>query len=151
MAETEGDDDNVVAVDATIVRSESDDETADSVDESQQRISDKVGAGILLRTLKAGDATNFPQRGDTCRVHYEGFLEDGTKFDSSRDRKQTFQFRLGMGQVVEGFDVAVAQMSVGQIAQISIPHIYAYGIYGYPPIIPPRSTLTFEIELINFS
>jgi len=56
------------------------------------------GAEVLIRTLKAGDATNFPTKGDTCRVHYEGFLESGQKFDSSRGRQQVFLFRLGMEQ-----------------------------------------------------
>mmetsp|Transcript_14786 Transcript_14786/g.30309 ORF Transcript_14786/g.30309 Transcript_14786/m.30309 type:complete len:114 (-) Transcript_14786:244-585(-) len=109
------------------------------------------GPGLLVRTLEPGDGVNFPKKGDTCRVHYEAFLESGKKFDSSRDRKQAFLFRLGMGQVIEGWDVAVSRMSRGQLAEVTIPHMYAYGEQGYLPIIPPRSTLVFKIELIDFT
>jgi len=113
---------------------------------------------VLLKTLKPGDITNYPKKGNTCTIHYEAFLEDDLlthanpePFDSSRSRNQPFQFRLGMGQVIEGIDFSVASMSVGQEVQATIPFSHAYGIAGYPPVIPPRSTLVFRIELIRFS
>ena len=58
--------------------------------------------GIVLNTIKPGDGVNFPKKGDTVRVHYEGFLDNGSKFDSSRDKGRIFSFRLGMGQVIKG-------------------------------------------------
>lgn len=58
--------------------------------------------GIVLNTIKPGDGVNFPKKGDTVRVHYEGFLDNGSKFDSSRDKGRVFSFRLGMGQVIQG-------------------------------------------------
>jgi FKBP-type peptidyl-prolyl cis-trans isomerase len=81
-----------------------------------------------------------------------GRLEsNGETFDSSRDRRQIFMFRLGMGQVIEGWDVAIAKMSKGQIAELVIPASYAYGEQGYPPLIPRNSALIFEVELLDFS
>ncbi|KAL7538825.1 hypothetical protein ACHAXR_008818 [Thalassiosira sp. AJA248-18] len=131
-----------------------------SEDGSVSRISAK--AGVLLRTLKPGDITNFPNKGDQCTIHYEAFTEDEIcnskhhgknpeSFDSSRNREQTFQFRLGFGQVIEGMDVAVSKMSIGQEVEATIPYPFAYGIAGYPPVVPPRATLIFRIELIRFS
>lgn len=110
-----------------------------------------VGAGIVVRTIKPGDGINFPSKNNTVRVHYEAFLENGKKFDSSKERNQAFLFRLGMGQVIEGWDIAVERMSRGQVAEITIPPCYAYGDGGYPPIVPPSSTLVFQIELIDFT
>lgn len=109
------------------------------------------GAGVLMLTLTPGDATHFPKKGDTCRVHYVGTLEDGTLFDSSRARQQPFNFVLGKGVVIRGWDEAVKLMSKGQVVKITVPPMYAYGVNGYPPIIPANATLTFEIELISYS
>jgi len=113
-------------------------------------------AGILLKTIKPGDITNFPKKGDTCTIHYEAFTEEAIiqnnePFDSSRSRSQEFQFRLGADQVIEGMDVAVSKMSIGQEVEATIPYPYAYGVAGYPPVVAPRATLTFRIELIRFS
>mmetsp|Transcript_38865 Transcript_38865/g.116846 ORF Transcript_38865/g.116846 Transcript_38865/m.116846 type:complete len:125 (+) Transcript_38865:365-739(+) len=110
-----------------------------------------AGAGLVLRTTKPGDGINFPKKNDTVRVHYDAFLESGRKFDSSRERNQAFLFRLGMGQVIEGWDIAVARMSRGQVAEVTIPPCYAYGEAGYPPVVPPQATLIFQIELIDFT
>ncbi len=109
------------------------------------------GPGVMMLTTQPGDATHFPKKGDTCKVHYVGSLADGTKFDSSRDRQQPFHFKLGMGAVVRGWEEAVKVMSKGQIVRLTCPPKYAYGVNGYPPIIPANATLTFEIELISFS
>mmetsp|Transcript_9861 Transcript_9861/g.19668 ORF Transcript_9861/g.19668 Transcript_9861/m.19668 type:complete len:185 (+) Transcript_9861:238-792(+) len=113
--------------------------------------SDSGGAGVLMLTTKPGDATHFPKKGDTCRVHYEGTLDDGTIFDSSRARQQPFTFPLGKGVVVRGIDEAVKLMSKGQEVKLTIPPMYGYGVNGYPPIIPANATLTFDLELISFS
>lgn len=107
--------------------------------------------GVEVETLKAGDNTTFPQRGQTVSVHYTGRLTDGTVFDSSRTRGTPFQFTLGLGQVIRGWDEGVAQMSVGQQARLTCSPDYAYGSRGYPGIIPPMATLVFDVELLAVS
>ena len=103
-----------------------------------------------MLTIHPGDATHFPKKGDTCRVHYVGYLPDGTKFDSSRDRNTAFTFKLGEKSVIRGWEDGIMLMSRGQIVKLTIPPIYAYGVNGYPPIVPANVTLCFEIELISF-
>jgi len=107
--------------------------------------------GVEIETTKPGDGATFPQPGQTVTVHYTGTLTDGTKFDSSRDRGQPFQFVIGKGQVIKGWDEGVAQLSVGQRANLTCSPDYAYGDRGYPGIIPPASTLVFDVELIGVS
>ncbi|EGZ24789.1 hypothetical protein PHYSODRAFT_539794 [Phytophthora sojae] len=107
--------------------------------------------GFQIDTIKAGDGVNFPKPGQTVSVHYVGTLTDGSKFDSSRDRGRPFQFQLGAGQVIRGWDEGVAKMSKGQVAKLTLPHEYAYGERGYPPVIPARATLIFEVELLSFN
>ena len=78
-----------------------------------------------------------------------GTLTNGQKFDSSRDRGQKFEFKIGQGQVIKGWDEGVAQMSFGQRANLTCTPDYAYGARGYPPVIPPNSTLIFDVELFG--
>ena len=99
-------------------------------------------------TSGAGTA---PKRGDTVKVHYTGWLTDGTKFDSSVDRDEPFSFVLGTGQVIRGWDQGVAGMCVGDKARLTIPPELAYGEQGYPGAIPPNATLIFEVELLSVS
>ncbi|OHS97940.1 FKBP-type peptidyl-prolyl cis-trans isomerase [Tritrichomonas foetus] len=88
------------------------------------------------------------QRGQTVEVHYVGTLTNGEKFDSSRDRGQPFVFTIGQG-VITGWSVGVATMKVGEKARFTIDYEYAYGERGFPPVIPAKATLIFEIELLK--
>ena len=88
-------------------------------------------------------------KGKSVEVHYTGTLADGTKFDSSHDRKQPFSFRLGAGQVIKGWDEGVVGMKVGGTRKLVVPGDLAYGPRGYPGSIPPNAQLTFVVELIK--
>jgi FKBP-type peptidyl-prolyl cis-trans isomerase len=88
------------------------------------------------------------QRGRTVEVHYTGWLTNGTKFDSSLDRGRPFSFPLGAGRVIAGWDKGVEGMKVGGKRKLTIPAHLAYGAAGVPGVIPPNSTLVFEVELL---
>ena len=82
-------------------------------------------------------------------MHYTGWLTDGTKFDSSRDRGQPFEFAIGTGRVISGWDVGVASMRVGGKRRLVIPASMGYGSRGAPPVIPPDASLIFDVELLG--
>jgi len=82
-------------------------------------------------------------------MHYRGTLTNGKQFDASYDRGTPFQFQIGVGQVIKGWDEGMARMSVGQVAKLTCTPDYAYGERGFPPVIPPSSTLIFEVELLG--
>ena len=89
--------------------------------------------------------------GDSLTVHYTGMLEDGTKFDSSVDRGTPFNFILGIGQVIEGWEKGMEGMKVGEKRKLTIQPEYAYGERGVPGVIPPNATLIFEVELLEIN
>jgi FKBP-type peptidyl-prolyl cis-trans isomerase len=102
--------------------------------------------GTVDKVVGTGDEA---KPGDTVVVHYVGALADGTVFDSSRDRGQPFEFKIGAGQVIKGFERGVVGMQVGGLRQLTIPPNLGYGARGVPPAIPPRATLIFEVELLR--
>ncbi|KAF9923476.1 FK506 binding protein proline rotamase rapamycin-binding protein [Linnemannia zychae] len=105
--------------------------------------------GVTKTVISPGNGTDFPKTGDTVVMHYVGTLADNSKFDSSRDRNKPFTTQIGVGRVIKGWDEAVPQMSVGEKAVLQISPDYGYGARGYPPVIPPNSDLTFEVELLQ--
>ena len=104
-----------------------------------------------MEIFAAGDGINYPRPGNTVTVHYTGFLKDGSRFDSSRDRGKPFKFKLGAEQVIPGLDLGVAQLSIGERAKVTIPAHLAYGDRGFPGLVPGKTDLVFDIELITFS
>ena len=104
--------------------------------------------GLQYKDLTIGKG-GFPKTGDQVYVHYTGKLEDGTVFDSSLDRKQPFNFALGMGRVIKGWDEGIASMQVGGKRLLTIPSALAYGEKGAGNRIPPNATLVFEVELLE--
>lgn len=106
--------------------------------------------GVKKKILAMGTGWATPETGDEVEVHYVGTLEDGTKFDSSRDRGDPFTFNLGKGNVIKGWDKGVATMKKGEKAVLTCTADYAYGKAGSPPKIPADATLNFEVELLGW-
>ncbi len=105
-------------------------------------------SGLQVETIKEGTGAT-PKVGDRVSVHYTGWLQNGTKFDSSRDRGQPFIFTLGVGQVIKGWDQGVAGMRVGDVVKLTLPPELGYGARGAGGVIPPGATLIFEVELLG--
>ncbi len=107
-----------------------------------------TSSGLKYTDVKEGTGAQ-PRAGQTAVVHYTGWLLDGTKFDSSKDRGQPFSFPLGQGRVIRGWDEGVATMKVGGVRKLTIPPDLGYGARGAGGVIPPNATLTFEVELLD--
>ena len=105
-------------------------------------------SGLKWKVLKEGTGRK-PNTGETVVVHYTGWLTDGKKFDSSVDRDKPFMFVLGQGMVIPGWDEGVSKMRVGDKFQLIIPPELGYGKRGAGNIIPPDSTLIFDVELLG--
>ncbi|MFN6560400.1 MAG: FKBP-type peptidyl-prolyl cis-trans isomerase [Nostoc sp. ChiSLP01] len=105
-------------------------------------------SGLKYVELKEGTGAT-PERGQTVEVHYTGTLQDGTKFDSSRDRGQPFKFKIGVGQVIKGWDEGLSTMKVGGRRNLIIPPELGYGSRGAGGVIPPNATLLFDVELLG--
>jgi FKBP-type peptidyl-prolyl cis-trans isomerase len=104
--------------------------------------------GLKYKDIQVGNGEEAV-KGKTVFVHYTGTLEDGKKFDSSYDRNAPLGFTLGAGQVIKGWDEGITGMKVGGKRKLIIPPKLAYGEVGFPNLIPPNSTLYFDVELIN--
>lgn len=107
-----------------------------------------TASGLKYTDLKVGDGPS-PTPGQVCVMHYTGWLTDGTKFDSSVDRGQPFEFAIGQGMVIRGWDEGVATMKVGGKRKLVIPAALGYGDRGAGGRIPPGATLIFEVELLG--
>jgi len=106
--------------------------------------------GLTYKDVTEGAGAEA-KKGDQVSVHYTGWLMDGTKFDSSKDRNEPFEFPLGAGHVIKGWDEGVAGMKVGGTRKLTIPPSLGYGARGAGGVIPPNATLEFEVELLGIS
>jgi len=109
---------------------------------------DRTDSGLRYKMIQKGDGKKA-EAGKTVSVHYEGSLESGKVFDSSYPRKKPIEFRLGQGQVIEGWDEGIALLQVGDKARFVIPSDLAYGSAGAGGVIPPNATLIFDVELMD--
>lgn len=110
-----------------------------------------TASGLILEDLAVGDGQTATGPGQTAVVHYTGWLEDGRKFDSSKDRNQPFSFPLGVGMVIKGWDEGVVGMKVGGKRKLIIPPELGYGAAGAGGVIPANAVLHFEVELLEIS
>jgi FKBP-type peptidyl-prolyl cis-trans isomerase len=124
-----------------------DDKSKDTQDSKEPKvITTKSGLKYIDEKEGSGKEAKV---GDTVEVHYTGWLKDGTKFDSSKDRGRPFSFPLGAKRVIAGWDQGVAGMKIGGKRKLIIPPELGYGPRGFPPVIPPNAELTFEVELLG--
>merc|ERR1711997_258711 len=107
--------------------------------------------GVDIETMTAGDGSTFPKPGQKVTCHYVLTLTNGKKIDSSRDRGKPFEFNVGRGEVIQGWDEGLTKISVGQRAKLTISPDMGYGAKGVPGCIPPNSTLVFDVELLRVS
>ena len=107
-----------------------------------------TATGLQIEELTVGTGA-MAEAGQNVSVHYTGWLTDGTKFDSSKDRNDPFQFGLGQRQVIAGWDEGVQGMLIGGVRKLTIPPELGYGARGAGGVIPPNATLVFEVELLG--
>ena len=142
----------IILVIALIGCNKTNDKESDTMNSAQdevvlgEEVSTESGLKYIDKVLGKGD---YPKAGDKVKVHYTGTLEDGTKFDSSRDRNKPFEFTIGVGQVIKGWDEGLSNMRPGGQRKLIIPSDLGYGERGAGKLIPPGATLLFDVELIE--
>ena len=113
---------------------------------------DQTYSGVTVLRLEAGDSQTYPRPGDTLSIHYRGTLvSDGTEFDSSYARNKPFNFKLGNGEVIPGWEVGIPKLSLGERAVLTIGSELGYGAQGHSGKIPPHADLRFEVHLMSIS
>ena len=109
----------------------------------------ETSTGLKYTVVQTGEGEKAG-KGKKVQVHYTGYLTNGNVFDSSVQRNQPFEFMTGIGQVIRGWDEALSDMKKGEKRTLTIPPDLGYGERGHPPVIPPNSTLVFDVELLDF-
>ena len=107
-----------------------------------------TASGLTIEDVTVGTGA-VAAAGQKVKVHYTGWLTNGTKFDSSKDRGDPFEFPLGAGRVIKGWDEGVQGMKIGGTRKLTIPPALGYGARGAGGVIPPNATLVFEVELLG--
>ncbi|HEX8987853.1 MAG TPA: FKBP-type peptidyl-prolyl cis-trans isomerase [Rhodocyclaceae bacterium] len=110
--------------------------------------SNTTASGLVIEDIREGEGA-VAAAGQYVTVHYTGWLTDGTKFDSSKDRDEPFEFALGARHVIAGWDEGVQGMKIGGVRKLTIPPQLGYGARGAGGVIPPNATLVFEVELLG--
>ncbi|MFO0862676.1 MAG: FKBP-type peptidyl-prolyl cis-trans isomerase [Candidatus Saccharibacteria bacterium] len=124
--------------------------TQDTTQNQQPIRSQTLPNGLKIDEYNLGAGTRITKVGDTIAVHYIGYLPDGKVFDTSlKGQKQPFAFKLGAGQVIQGWDIGLQDMKVGAVRRLTIPAALAYGARGYPPTIAPNTPLVFDTQLMG--
>lgn len=109
----------------------------------------EIEKGLWSEVVAEGAGDKVVKVGDTIKMHYTGKLEDGTKFDSSVDRNEPLECKIGVGMLIRGWDLAVPGMKVGEKRVLTIDSDLAYGPNGIPGVIPGGATLVFDVELVE--
>ncbi|MBI2797896.1 FKBP-type peptidyl-prolyl cis-trans isomerase [Candidatus Saccharibacteria bacterium] len=124
-------------------------QSSSSSQQSQPVRSQTLSNGLKIEEYNSGQGDRKTKVGDTVAVHYIGYFTDGNVFDTSlKGEKKPFAFKLGAGQVIQGWDIGLQDMKVGVVRRLTVPASLAYGERGYPPAIPPNATLVFDVQLM---
>ncbi|WP_310424211.1 FKBP-type peptidyl-prolyl cis-trans isomerase [Chamaesiphon sp. VAR_48_metabat_135_sub] len=134
---------------ATVSQSTPSPSNSIAMDNAEKQVAEVTTASGLKYVEIAEGTGDTPAKGQTVSVHYTGTLESGKKFDSSRDRNQAFEFQIGEGQVIQGWDEGLSTMKVGGRRKLIIPAELGYGARGAGGVIPPNATLIFDVELLK--